>query len=329
MSFPSTQFEMPERFNAEELSDRCWHVWRTSAQGDGDVELVYHDIASGIILLSIDLSCSELPAFNPVGSHVLTLNWCAQGRCEVDFGKRGSAVVDAGLLCVSTTIAGAFAYPVGPYRGFEYFVDLDQLDADTEALFSRFGVDLGILGNRLCAAPPAFTTKPSGVFAHAVEAISELLARREPDCNLLLASTCQLFASLNEVDPSAGRITTAYLQRSQRDLARKLRASIDANPMAVGLLSDIAASSGVGEASVRSYFARMYGTTPAAYARRSVLRRAAEMLAGDDVSVSDVALACGYSNPSKFSAAFRREFGANPVEYRRRKRLEHMKDGLA
>ena len=41
MSFPSTQFEMPERFNAEEINERSWHVWRTSANGDGGIELVY------------------------------------------------------------------------------------------------------------------------------------------------------------------------------------------------------------------------------------------------------------------------------------------------
>lgn len=329
MPFPSTQFDMPEGFKAEAVGERCWHVWRTDADPDGGIELVYHDVASGIMLLSIDLSCSALPAFNPVGSRVLTLNWCAQGRCEVDFESRGSAVVDAGLLCVSTTTAGAFAYPAGPYRGFEYFVDLDQIRADTEALLAKFGVNLAVLGDRLCAVTPAFTTKPSGALFHAVEALSDLLTRREPDRGLLLASTCQLFALLNELDPSAARISSAYLQRSQRDLARLLRASIDANPAAPSNLVDIAADSGVGEASLRSYFSRMYGITPAAYARRAVLQQAAEMLASGDIPVSDVAVECGYSNPSKFSAAFKRAFGANPVEYRRRKRLEHMKDGLA
>ena len=85
----------------------------------------------------------------------------------------------------------------------------------------------------------------------------------------------------------------------------------------------------MGEASLRSYFTRIYGATPAAYAKRIVLQRAAGMLAESDASVSDVALASGYSNPSKFSAAFKREFAANPLEYRRRKRLEHVEEGLA
>lgn len=61
MPFPSTQFDMPEGFKAEAVGERCWHVWRTDADPDGGIELVYHDVASGIMLLSIDLSCSALP----------------------------------------------------------------------------------------------------------------------------------------------------------------------------------------------------------------------------------------------------------------------------
>ena len=45
------------------------------------------------------------------------------------------------------------------------------------------------------------------------------------------------------------------------------------------------------------------------------------MLAQGDASVSEVALACGYSNPSKFAAAFRRLMGTTPLEYRRRCRM--------
>ena len=51
------------------------------------------------------------------------------------------------------------------------------------------------------------------------------------------------------------------------------------------------------------------------------LREAARLLAETELSVAEVAQACGYANPSKFSAAFRREQGMNPLEFRRRSRL--------
>lgn len=44
MPFPSTQFDMPEGFKAEAVGERCWHVWRTDADPDGGIELVYHDV---------------------------------------------------------------------------------------------------------------------------------------------------------------------------------------------------------------------------------------------------------------------------------------------
>ena len=92
-------------------------------------------------------------------------------------------------------------------------------------------------------------------------------------------------------------------------------------PSPVAGLAGLADRFGVSEASLRSYFSRVYGETPAAFARELALRRAAVLLSEGDLSVAEVSQACGYTNPSKFSAAFRREYGANPLEYRRRSRV--------
>lgn len=301
-----------------------WHIWHT--RPDGRVEMTYYEIARGIALIDIDLDCRTLPVATPSNPSSLTLNWCSQGRCEVDLGRSGSAVLEAGLICASTTTAHAFAYPMGPYRGFEYHIDFEQVDCATDELLRRFDVDLPEFGRKLCGNASVFMVKPAGALMHAVETIAALMAQGEPATGTLLAATCQLLALLNAVDPSAERVTSAYLQRSQRDLARRLRSAIEADPTSSGHVAGLARETGVGKASLRAYFSRMYGTAPATYAREIVLGRAAEMLAAETTPVSDVALSCGYSNPSKFSAAFRRQFGVNPTEYRRRKKLEQLEE---
>ena len=57
------------------------------------------------------------------------------------------------------------------------------------------------------------------------------------------------------------------------------------------------------------------GRTVSQYLKVARLERARELLQrrhAPDVSVTDVALACGYSNMSQFSTAFRRAFGLTP-----------------
>lgn len=108
---------MAEGWSVETVDGRIAHI--DYIVPDGRVHLTYHEIARGIMLMDIDLSCPEVPVFNPLEEVPLTINWCTQGRCEVDFGNRGTTVVDSGRVCVSSTLASSFSYPTGSYRGFE------------------------------------------------------------------------------------------------------------------------------------------------------------------------------------------------------------------
>lgn len=59
------------------------------------------------------------------------------------------------------------------------------------------------------------------------------------------------------------------------------------------------------------------GLTPSAYRMQARVRRAAALLAAEDCSVEDAALACGFYDAAHFSAAFRRVMGVSPGRYRR------------
>ena len=48
------------------------------------------------------------------------------------------------------------------------------------------------------------------------------------------------------------------------------------------------------------------------------------MLTGSRLSVSEVTEQVGYINQSKFAAAFKKQFGISPLEYRRRRHLERL-----
>ncbi|MCR5582487.1 MAG: AraC family transcriptional regulator [Eggerthellaceae bacterium] len=280
-----------------------------------------HVLAPGLILLDIDLACYSMPAFGMMESRVLMMNWCARGRCEVDLGPYGSAVEEAGLFCVSSTMPTAFAYPLGAYRGFEVLFDPNVLGGDAQALFDCLSIDVRKVERRLCASTPALTVSPTGALSHVIASLADSLDDASVARETLLSGVCHLLTLLSSVDVRPQRVSSAYLRRSQRDLARILHDAILEEPRCAGLPASIAADYGVGEATLRSYFGRMYGEAPAAFARRVVLGAAASQLSSTSHSVSDIAAASGYSNPSKFSAAFKREYGVNPLEYRRAKRL--------
>ena len=70
----------------------------------------------------------------------------------------------------------------------------------------------------------------------------------------------------------------------------------------------------------RYHFIRCFktevGSTPYAYLQQVRLQSAAALLRDTSRSITDIALDCGFTSPSRFSSAFRQRFGCTPSAYR-------------
>lgn len=73
---------------------------------------------------------------------------------------------------------------------------------------------------------------------------------------------------------------------------------------------------------MKEVFKTVYGQSIAAHIREHRMGRAAELLCETDASMAEIAAAIGYESASKFSAEFRKAYGALPTEYRRAARAE-------
>ena len=59
------------------------------------------------------------------------------------------------------------------------------------------------------------------------------------------------------------------------------------------------------------------GLSPVEFIRNIRLKRAYQMLQEEDVTITDVAFACGFSTPRYFSTCFKTEFGITPTEFKK------------
>ncbi|WP_080803274.1 helix-turn-helix domain-containing protein [Agrobacterium tumefaciens] len=63
-------------------------------------------------------------------------------------------------------------------------------------------------------------------------------------------------------------------------------------------------------------FKQSFGCPPYEFIIRRRIERAKEYLRGSDMTITDIALSCGFSSSSHFSNTFRREAAISPLEYR-------------
>ncbi len=87
-----------------------------------------------------------------------------------------------------------------------------------------------------------------------------------------------------------------------------------AEPITVAQLARVA---GMSRSSLMRAFAEVMGRAPIEHLLRLRISRACELLAADDLRVTDVALQCGFNDSNYFSRAFHKRKGMSPREYRR------------
>jgi AraC-like DNA-binding protein len=82
-------------------------------------------------------------------------------------------------------------------------------------------------------------------------------------------------------------------------------------------LDDIATAGSVCRSKCCQIFGEYVGQTPNTYLTGYRVKKSCEMLKESKMSVLEVALACGFSNPSYFAQVFQSEVGVTPKEYRK------------
>lgn len=106
---------------------------------------------------------------------------------------------------------------------------------------------------------------------------------------------------------AAGRLTAYDVERLER-----VRRCLIAHLVTPPSLSDLARTAGWSETKLKRGFRALFGTSIFAYLRDRRMAEAHRLLRARQLNVTEVASRVGYANPSKFAAAFRRQFGVSP-----------------
>lgn len=93
---------------------------------------------------------------------------------------------------------------------------------------------------------------------------------------------------------------------------------LEAAPEHAWTVVELADRVGVSRAALGRRFTELLGRPPIAYLTQRRLQLAADLLLESDATLPAVARRVGYGSPFALSAAFKREFGRSPQEYRRR-----------
>ncbi len=91
-------------------------------------------------------------------------------------------------------------------------------------------------------------------------------------------------------------------------------------------VSEVARIAGISERQMHRLFRNGLGESPSRFYLGIRLERASQLLAQSDLSVVEIAYACGFSSGSHLSTRFKRRFGQSPRDFRRDSALDYGAD---
>lgn len=131
---------------------------------------------------------------------------------------------------------------------------------------------------------------------------------------LVLSARCHdllvEFVSAREARP-ARTLVMSDTETRVRDAAAALARRLDETPS----LEALSREAGLSETTLKRGFRQVLGSTVFAHLRTLRMERARALLQSGEATVIEAATLVGYSNPSNFASAFRRQFGLNPKEF--------------
>lgn len=277
-------------------------------------------LAPGVILSFNRIYTHVWPLAQTETANILLLNFCLNGRCEVDLDNGQFAFLSQGVMALGTQqVTEPYRYPSSVYEGVELFLDLDTLEQEPYCLFLDAGIDLATLIRHFQAAQKLYLAQAPA----AIQGIlSELWALRDTeDIWRMKLGSARLLLEL-ERQPYVPHPRIRYFTLSQVAIAKEVHSILLSDLSQNHTARELAERFQIGETSLKNYFRGVFGENLSVWLRKARMRRAAELLRDTELRVAEIAAQVGYENQSKFAAVFARQFGCSPLEYRRRARLD-------
>lgn len=261
---------------------------------------------------------------------MLEINVCRGGTFRTLDGNRRSIVVlrqgDISLAVTSlrdgtrapkgaSECDWVLEIPTSRYRGIGLIVDMEAAERALGGPLDDLGIDLRKLSSTYRLDERIFVM-PSG------DRIDRIADKLEFDHDgersaLMKVGALELLACIQDRSAPEGSLERPEFSIESMRLVRDARNFAVRDYRTRYSIADLARRFSMSATAFKATFREVYGESYACYMRRIRLERTKALLS-EGARVAQAAAAVGYENPSKFTSAFRKEFGESPSAYRDR-----------
>lgn len=271
----------------------------------------------------IELVYAELESYYPLAERkneqvdYLEIMFMVEGHADFEMENRRVASVDKGDICIFSSRVGAKKCSFGKegMRSISIIVLPELLEGILNRFFatnefSRGKLFSDSLNSDSCISFPADDMLKS-TFSELMQ-----LPGKYSECHRKLLTMRAIIALLDT--KQGDKPDFRYFGGDAGNKAHNARKLLGNNLASDISIEELAAAVKLNRTTLQRVFRQMYGVSIFEYRTLVRMQEAKNLLLEDRLSVTEIAGLCGYSNASKFSAAFKKCVGVTPKEYRQK-----------
>ena len=295
-----------------------YHIENTTGKGT----IIACTVFPGLQAVKIDFSMDRCDNLLQSNKNIIEITYCIDGCFESAVNKRYYHFVAPGDFAVSFSgkKESHGEFPTGRYQGINIFLEPETFIQNHEATLQDFAVNLERIHALASLTPRYFTRLRNNELDAILKAIgNEFVTKRIP---LLRVKVLELLVFLSNLCDTDVNDSPVYLKNNQVLLAKSAQKLLTANLSKHVTIEYMATELGTGTTVLKKSFKSVYGIPIYQYQKELRLQKAQQLLRETALPVSSIAAKIGYSNPAKFSSAFKIRYGISPMEYKLQNRTK-------
>ncbi|HOA00419.1 AraC family transcriptional regulator [Ruminococcus sp.] len=296
--------------------DGCRMMRLATEAGEG-IMTVYH-VFEGVYIMYNNFHMESCRSDFAAGGDVLCIDHCREGRIETGVSDDACCCLSAGELRIDNGMHnhGISRFPLNHYYGLTIAFELDKAQASLDGYITEFKVRLSDISRKYCTQKIPYVLSSSPEITHIFSELYNVPSKIRRDyCRI---KVLELLLYLDALEIDRYKTDKPYFYKGQVEKIHAVRELMVSDLTRTYTIEELSRKFDIAPTALKKCFSSVYGSPIFSYMKNYRLDRAAALLKNEpSMKVADIAMAVGYESASKFSMAFRKEMGKNPLDYRK------------
>lgn len=294
----------------------CRYFHLENESGIGNITL-YH-VFPGIELVYNDMHMTYCNKNQKTASCVMEINYCWEGRCECLFGEHQYCYMSAGDLsfCSLQDNAHESEFPTSHYHGITITIDFSMITSEMENVLELLNVDLHHI-RELSQMHDFMIIRANSSIEHIFSELYTVPIKIQH--GYIRVKILELLLVLTELNPLESKPShNIHFSEMQIKIIKKIHAFLVEHFNEHYTIDYLSKHFEISQTVMKKCFKYVYGNSVYAYMKLYRLQVAEQLLKETRLSIGEIAMQIGYTNPNKFTSAFCAQYGMSPTEYRKK-----------